>query len=91
MKKKDFQTKSMLNMLEELCQNLGINVRYEQIKKEGSFYPGGLCQVKGENMVIINSSATDDDKVQALSKAVISFDLSQVYLRPALREFLFKE
>jgi hypothetical protein len=90
MKKTDFNEKTILNLLEELCQSLGIQVRYELIKKEGSFYPGGLCRVKGEQVIILNSSATTDDKIQALAKAVTSFDLDQVYLKPALREFLFQ-
>ncbi len=91
MKKSGFDEKTILGLLEELCQNLGIQVRYEHIQKEGSFYPGGLCRIKGETVMIINSKAADDDKIQVLARAVTSFDLSQVYLRPALREFLFKE
>jgi N-dimethylarginine dimethylaminohydrolase len=91
MKKSGFDEKTILSMLEELCQNLGIQLRYEQIKKEGSFYAGGLCRIKGETVMIINSNATNDDKIQVLARAVSSFDLSQVYLRPALREFLFKQ
>jgi hypothetical protein len=51
---------------------------------------GGLCRVKGENILIINSKATMRDKIQALVRAVKQFDLSQVYMRPALREFLVK-
>ena len=91
MKKTGFNEKTILSLLEELCQSLGIQVRYEPIKKEGSFYPGGLCRVKGEQLIILNSSATNNDKIQALAKAVTSFDLDQVYLKPALREFLFQE
>jgi hypothetical protein len=91
MKKIGFNEKTILSLLEELCQSLGIQVRYEPIKKEGSFYPGGLCRVKGEQLIILNSGATNDDKIQALAKAVTSFDLDQVYLKPALREFLFQE
>ncbi|MBW1863551.1 MAG: hypothetical protein JRJ02_14455 [Deltaproteobacteria bacterium] len=64
------------------------DVRYEQIKKESSFFPGGLCKVKGEDILIINSMATVEDKIQILVKAVTSFDISQVYMRPVLREFL---
>lgn len=91
MKKRGFDEKTILSLLEELCQSLGLQVRYELIKKEASFYPGGLCRIKGEQVVIINSSASNDDKIQILTKAVTSFDLNQVYLKPALREFLFKK
>jgi hypothetical protein len=42
----------ILNQLEELAESLGIIIRYEQLLKEGSFFPGGLCKVKGENILI---------------------------------------
>lgn len=79
---------TLLSQLEELAHSLKIEVRYEPIKKEGSFYPGGLCQIKGEYVLILNSEATVRDKIQTLARAVNRFDLSRIYLRPGLREFL---
>ena len=90
MKKSGLNVDSLLNQLEELAAGLDIKVRYEQIKKEGAFFPGGLCKVKGENILIINSKASKEDKVETLAKAVKSFDITNVYMRPALREFLLK-
>jgi hypothetical protein len=90
MKRSAMDEKEILNQLEELAKNLGIIIRYEQLLKEGSFYSGGLCKVKGEDILIINSVAGIDDKIEILAKAVVSFDLSRVYMRPALREFLSK-
>lgn len=82
--------KVILVQLEELANNLGVQVRYEQIRKEGSYYAGGLCRIKGEEILIVNSRARTDDKIEAMAKALASFDLSQVYVRPALRDFLSK-
>ncbi|MFH1349297.1 MAG: hypothetical protein ABII26_00005 [Pseudomonadota bacterium] len=79
---------TILKQLEELAASLSIQIRYDAIKKEGTYYPGGLCRVKGENILFINSKADTRDKIEALAKAVSRFDLSQVYLRPGLREFL---
>ncbi len=79
---------TLLGQLEELAHSLGIEVRSEPIKKAGSFSPGGLCQLKGEYLVILNSTATKEDKIETLAKAVTRFDLTQVYLRPGLRELL---
>jgi len=79
---------TILGQLEELAHNLAIEVRYEPIKNEGPFYTGGICLLKGEYVVIINSKATTADQIQALAGAVKRFDLSQVYLRPGLRDFL---
>jgi hypothetical protein len=78
----------VLGQLEELAESLEIEVRHEPIKKEGAFYPGGLCRLEGKYILILNPRATTRDKIQALAKAVNRFDLSQVYLRPGLREFL---
>ena len=61
---------TILDQLEELARSLSIDVRFEQINKQGSFFPGGLCKFKGENILIINSKATKRDKIQALAKAV---------------------
>jgi hypothetical protein len=79
---------TILGQLEELAHSLSIRVRYEPIKKEGTFYAGGLCQLKGEILLIVNNRASVRDKVRALATALKRFDLSQVYLRPGLREFL---
>jgi hypothetical protein len=88
MKKSSLDGKTILGQLEELARRLEIKVRYEPIRGEGPFYMGGLCRVRGENILIINSKATMRDKIQALVRAVKQFDISQIYMRPALREFL---
>jgi hypothetical protein len=79
---------ALLSQLKELARSLGIEVRSEPIKKAGSFSPGGFCQLKGKYLVILNSTASNEDKIETLAKAVTRFDLTQVYLRPGLRELL---
>ena len=79
---------TLLSQLEELAESLHIEVRYESFKGEGAFSTGGLCKLKGEYLLIINSKASARDKVEAIAGALKGFDLSQVYLRPGLREFL---
>ena len=79
---------TVLGQLEELAESLDIEVRYEPIRKEGAFYPGGLCRLQEKYVLILNSRATIRDKTEALAKAVNRFDLSKIYLRPGVREFL---
>jgi len=88
MKRSDLAEEGLLNQLEELTESLGIKMRYEKILKEGSFFSGGLCRIKGEDMIIINSKAGIEDKIDILARSLTSFDLSQVFIKPALREFL---
>jgi len=90
MKRSGLAEEGLLKQLEELSESLGIKTRYEKILKESSFFPGGLCRIKGEDMIIINSKAAIDDKIDILARALTSFDLSQVFIKPALREFLLQ-
>ena len=90
MKDSKMDDKKLMAQLEELAENLSIEVRYEAIRKEGAFFKGGLCRVKGKDVLIVNSDASIGDKIQAFAKALRRFDLSQIYMRPALREFLTK-
>jgi hypothetical protein len=91
MKKSDLKQEGLLSQLEELTESLGVKIRYEKIVKEGSYFSGGLCKIKGEDVIIINSKAAVEDKIEILSDALRSFDLSQVFVKPALREFLGQE
>ncbi len=79
---------AVLTELEELARNLDIEVRYENLKKEGGFTPGGLCRLKGQYLLIIHSKAANRDKIDALAAALTRFDLSHLYLKPGLRDFL---
>ncbi|MBN2034151.1 MAG: hypothetical protein JW836_12815 [Deltaproteobacteria bacterium] len=79
---------ALLKQLEEVAQNLGIEVRYENLKKEGSSSLGGLCRLKGQYLLIVNSKTAGRDKIEALAAALERFDLSRFYLKPGLREFL---
>jgi len=88
MKKRSSKDQKLLEQLEALAQKLGLKVRYEQIKKEGSFYPGGLCRVKEENLVIINSKAPLEDKINTFVEALGYFDLNNIFMLPALRDLL---
>jgi hypothetical protein len=81
---------STLMRLEELSDKLGIPIRYDKIKPEEDeiIISGGLCRVKGNLVIIINTRANTKTKIQVMLEALKHFDLSAVYIRPALRELL---
>ena len=79
---------TILTLLEELAQKLGIKIRYEKIKKGDFIHTGGLCQLQGEYIFIINSKASTGEKIKLLASALKRFDISHVYIRPAVRELL---
>ena len=51
---------------------------------------GGLCKLRGEKLLIIDSKAPVRDKIRTLAEAVMHFDLDEIYIKPALRELLDK-
>ena len=81
---------TILDQLEELIEKFGVQIRHEAIKQdEDSVHVvGGLCLLKGEYVLIINSKAAVRDKIWVLGIAVKQFDHDQIYIRPVLRELL---
>jgi hypothetical protein len=77
---------TVLSQLEGLAYKLGIQIRYEKIVEEELTSVGGLCRLKGESVIIVNSRASIKGKIQTLLTALKNFDLTDVYIIPALRE-----
>ena len=78
----------ILNYLEELAEKLEILVRDENINIEESSSPGGLCRVERQYVVILNSKALVKEKIQVMIAALQQFDLSDLYVKPVIRELL---
>jgi len=78
----------LLNQLEELAEKIGILVRDENINIEESSSTGGLCRIEGKYVLILNSKVTVKEKNQVMIKALQQFDLSDIYIKPVIRELL---
>jgi len=76
-----------LILLEELADRLGIPIRHEPIADDLTG-PGGLCRIGGRFNLIIDSKATEREKVRIMTEALRRFDLNTIYVKPALRELL---
>ncbi len=81
---------TIIDQLEELIKSFGVQIRREPIKQDEDLVKvvGGLCLLRGEYILIINSKATTMEKINTLATALKHFDLDQIYLRPVLRELL---
>jgi len=79
---------TIMGHLETLAHTLEIQIRYEHLEGESALSSGGLCRIRNKDIIIVNSMATTEEKIQTLAKALRRFDLSQIYLKPALRDFL---
>jgi len=83
---------TIIEQLEELIKSFSVQIRREPIKQDEDLVKvvGGLCLLRGEYVLIINSKATTMDRIETLATALKHFDLDQIYLRPVLRELLDK-
>lgn len=81
---------TILDQLEELIEKLGVHIRHEAIRQdEDSIYvTGGLCLLRGEYVLILNSKAAIKDKIWTLGTALKQFDTDRIYIRPLLRKLL---
>jgi hypothetical protein len=82
----------IIGQLEGLVERFGIQIRYEPMHQdeESVKIVGGMCRLKEEYVVIINSKATFAEKIRALAETLKHFDLDGVYILPAVRELLEK-
>ncbi|MBZ5529548.1 MAG: hypothetical protein LAN71_16835 [Acidobacteriia bacterium] len=80
----------IIDQLEELAERFGLQICYEAINldEEAAYVAGGLCQLRGEYLIIINSRLTIKERIETLARALKHFDLDQVYTKPAIRELL---
>jgi len=81
---------TIIDQLEELIERFGVKIRHEAIMQDEDSIKvaGGLCLLKGEYILIINSKATIRDKINTLGMALKQFDHEKIYMLPVLRELL---
>ena len=74
----------LLKELEVLVSRLDIRVRYEHLTDARS----GLCMLKGAAYLIIGTDTGMEEKLEIFRRVLAGRDLSNIYLPPAVREFL---
>jgi len=78
------------HLLDELLQaakRLGVEVRSEPFETPAAA-GGGLCVVRGENLVLIDQRAPLVDRVRALARALVELESESVYMAPEARELV---
>lgn len=73
----------LLEELESVCHRLNIQLRYEKTSARG-----GLCKVDGRYLVIVDKKAKEDYKAMVIARALKQFDLSDIHIKPSVREFI---
>ena len=72
--------------LEELTAQLGINLRYEK----GDF-ESGYCVLKEQKVVVVNKRLPDPRKASSLAQALAAYGIETAFIKPKLREYIEDE
>jgi hypothetical protein len=65
-----------------------IRVRAKEVFEEGTInVVGGICKLREQELLIINSKATEKDKIKVFVQKLRHFDLDQIYFKPAIRHY----
>ena len=74
--------------LENLAEQLGISIRYEDLSDREAKTTSGLCKVKGRLYYIMDMSKSLPEKIRLLKECLRQTNLEGVYLLPAVRQLL---
>lgn len=82
-RKPNGRLEALYNELEEVAARLGLQV----ILDRGPF-TGGACLLEGEELIVLNKSTPLEQRTRLLAEALSRKDLSDIYLKPAVREVI---
>jgi hypothetical protein len=78
----------LLSQLEDLANKLGIAIRHFKFIRDESSGRGGLCRIRGEYILYIDSQATTKEKILVMIEALKEFELGDIHVLPAIRNLL---
>lgn len=78
----------ILHSLVELAEKLSIRVVFKNLKDDEFAINSGMCSLKGDTLIIIDSRSSLQEKVNALIRELKKFNLDSIFITPALREIL---
>lgn len=76
-------SEKVLTGLLELAEDLGIKI----IQDKGNF-KGGYCILKNKDIIVLNKLNPIEQKVKSLAQAFSDLDISEVYIKPAIRDII---
>ncbi len=76
----------LLKELEDLAEKCSISIRMEK----GDF-DGGFCVLKEERIIVINRRLALQKKTSVLAQALAEVGIEEMYLKPAVREYIEDE
>ncbi len=82
---------SILHSLIGLAEKLSIRVIFKNLQDDEFLIRSGMCSVKGDTLIIIDSRSNLEEKIKALIGELKKFNLDNIFIAPALREILEKQ
>jgi len=78
----------VLSQLEDLANKLGIAIRYDRVTRDESSGRGGLCRIRGEYVLFIDSQAPTKENIRVTIEALKQFNLTDIQVVPLIRDLL---
>lgn len=76
----------LITELTDLAKHLGVTIRYDK----GDF-EGGYCILKDQKVLLVNKRMTPHRKASILAIALNEIGLDNMFIKPALREYIEDE
>ena len=77
---------SMFQEFEQIAEQLNIRI----IQEKGNFN-GGYCLLEEKRIIVVNKQKPIEQRVRALAQVFAKLDISQIYMKPAIREMIEAE
>ena len=71
---------------EKLAESLEVKI----IREKGNF-KGGYCLLEKEKIIVINKLKPMEQRIKALARAFSRLDISNIYMKPAIRDIIASE
>ena len=71
---------------EKLAESLEVKI----IQEKGNF-KGGYCILEKEKVIVINKLKPLEQRIKALARAFSRLDISNIYMKPAIRDIIASE
>ncbi len=79
---------ALFQLLVELMEKLSIKVVCKNLHDEEFKISGGLCKVRGRNLMIMDKRSPLKSRITLLARELKEFNLEDQYIPPVLRELL---
>ena len=76
--------------LKELAEKLDVTVSEQNLRSTGIKAKSGICKVKGKNILIMDKQISLRDKNEILATCLSKLPHENIFIVPALRDFLNK-